>query len=124
MLKKKGKELNCSINDIISTCTSRMFKQYLVEKANDTKTNNIRVTMPLSLRPPPKKINEVNLCNQFAIVPMDLKLVDDVDNGLRIIQKDMNAMKNSMEPLGHLYNTKVLMQLPNFIRSNLLEIFT
>ena len=35
LLKKKSKELGCSINDIIMTCTSRMFKKYLVEKVND-----------------------------------------------------------------------------------------
>lgn len=38
ILKKKSKELNCSMNDIIMTCTSRMFKRFLVEEKGDTKT--------------------------------------------------------------------------------------
>ena len=84
-LKKRSKELGCSINDIIMTCVSRMFKQYLVEKCNDTSTKQLRLAFPLSLRPPPETIEDIKLINQFAIIPLDLKLVDDVDNGLRLI---------------------------------------
>lgn len=86
VLKKRGKELKCSLNDIVITCVSRMFKQYLVEKAGDTKTNTVRLAFPLSLNPPPQSIDEIVLGNKFAIVPMDVKLVDDLQNGLKVLQ--------------------------------------
>ena len=84
-LKKKSKELGCSINDIVMTCTSRMFKRYLVEKSDDKKTSSLRLAFPLSLRPPPNKLEEIQLVNQFAIIPLDMRLVDDVDKGLKAI---------------------------------------
>ena len=79
ILKKRSKELGCSMNDIIMTCTSRMFKRFLVEEREDTKTKQIRVAFPFSLRPPPKTFEDIELLNKFAIVPLDLKLVDDVE---------------------------------------------
>lgn len=58
-LKKKSKEMGCSINDLVMTCTSRMFKRYLVENCNDKKTSSLRLAFPLSLRAPPNKIEEI-----------------------------------------------------------------
>ena len=59
LLKKKSKETGVSINDLVMTCTSRMFKRYLIEKCDDKKTTSVRLAFPLSLRPPPKKLEEI-----------------------------------------------------------------
>ena len=124
ILKNAGKLLGCSLNDIIMTCTSRMFKQYLMEHTDDKTTSRLRLAVPLSLRPPPKSVEDFSLSNHFAIIPMEIELVDDVDNGLKTIQRRMNSMKFSMEPLGWYFVTKVTMQLPMSVANFLLEIFT
>jgi len=124
ILKKKSKELGCSLNDVILTCVSRMFKKYLDEKTDDKTTKQIRLAFPLSIRAPPKSIDDFQLMNQFAIVPMDVKLVDDMPNGLKTIKQGMDKMKKSFEPFAWMYVTKLTMQLPEFARSALLEIFT
>ena len=39
---------------------------------------------------------------------MKMRLVDDCMGGLELIKQDTKAMKNSMEPLGWLYNVKLI----------------
>ena len=66
MVKKRGKELDCTINDIIMTATSRTIKQHF-ELLGDTTTKSIYLALPVSLRPPPSTVDDIQLLNQFAI---------------------------------------------------------
>ena len=59
--------------------------------------------------------------NNFAILPLDLNLVNDLDSGLERIKKDMLTLKHSIQPIGYFYLVKLTMQFPEFIRSFLLE---
>jgi len=86
-----------------------MFKQYLDEHTDDKTTNQIRLAFPLSIRAPPKSVEDFQLMNQFAIVPMDIKLVGDMKNGLKTIKEGMDSLKNSFEPFAWMYVTKVTM---------------
>ena len=63
LLKKKSKELGCSLNDVILTCVSCMFKRYLDEKTDDKTTKKIRLAFPLSIRAPPKSVEDFQLMN-------------------------------------------------------------
>ena len=107
IVKKRGKELDCTINDIIMTATSRTIKQHF-ESLGDTTTRSIYLALPVSLRPPPSTVDDIQLLNQFAILPMKLRLIDDCMEGLKLIKGDMRAMKTSMEPLGWLYSVKLI----------------
>ena len=77
---------------------------------------------PFSLRAPPKFLGDFTFDNNFSIVNMNLRLVDSLKEGLPAINRDMNLMKKSFEPIGYFYLTKVLMQLPEFLRRKIMEL--
>ena len=76
---------------------------------------------PFSLRPAPKAVDDFVFDNNFAILPMVLNLVDDVNDGLLRIKKDMLTLKHSLQPIGYFYLLKTTMLLPEFVRAELME---
>ena len=122
MIKIRSKALGCTFNDILMTCVSRSLKQYLEEQAGDKDTQKIRLACPFSLRAAPKTVNGITMNNNFAILPLKLNLVDNLETGLERIKKDMLALKHSIQPIGYFYLVKLTMQLPEFVRSFLLEL--
>lgn len=79
---------------------------------------------PFSLRPAPQDLGDFTFDNNFAIVSMKLRLVDNLTSGISLINRDMMALKNSMEPIGLSYLIKVAMLLPEFLRSFIFEDFS
>ena len=82
LIKTRSKALGCTFNDILMTCVSRSLKQYLEEEAGDKDTRQIRLACPFSLRPTPEEVDGFTFDNNFAILPLNLNLVDDLDSGL------------------------------------------
>ena len=74
------------------TLTSLTIKEYLVSQG-DIKTNRITLCLPISLREPPDKPEDFELRNDFATVNVDLELVDNFDEGIKVISKKMKKMK-------------------------------
>ena len=108
LIKVRSKELNCTFNDILMTCVSRSLKQYL-EKVGDKTTNQMTLACPFSLRPAPKTVDSFVVDNNFAILPMVLNLVDDLNDGLQKIKQDMLKLKHSLQPIGYFYLLKTTM---------------
>ena len=81
------------------------------------------MTCPFSLRPPPKTLTDFTFDNDFAIVPLKLRLVNSVTNGIKALHQDMVAMKKSLDPIGWCYSIKLAMFLPTFLRDFILEDF-
>ena len=76
---------------------------------------------PFSLRPPPKFLGDYTFDNNFAIVNLNLRLVDSLTEGVKQINRDMQELKKSIEPIGLYYLISIMMQLPAFLRSLILE---
>ena len=55
---------------------------------------------------------------------MFFRLVDSLQEGVHLINRDMAGLKKSIEPAGLYYLIKIVMQLPDFIRQAVLEDFT
>ena len=77
--------------------------------------------MPFSLRRPPIGIQDFEYNNNFSILPVKLSLVDDMSLGVKLINKEMNEKKASLEPVGVAKSTDLLLSLPEFLRSYLLN---
>lgn len=77
---------------------------------------------PFSLRAPPKSLGDYTFDNNFAIVNMNLRLVNSLKDGLSAINRDMHAIKKSFEPFGSYYLTKVAMFMPEFLRRKILNL--
>ena len=50
--------------------------------------------------------------NDFAILPVDMRLVNDTKTDLPIIKKDLAYLKSSPMPFGHFYLSNFVMMLP------------
>ena len=76
---------------------------------------------PFSLRAPPKHLGDYSFDNNFAIVNLNLRLVDSLKEGVKQINRDMQELKKSIEPIGLYYLIGLMMQLPAFLRAQVLE---
>ena len=94
------------------TVLSKTINDYLVAHTEDRTTKSVMMACPVSLRPPPRHLGDFTFDNDFAIVNMKLRLVDSLESGVKLINKDMMALKQSMEPIGLLYLIKIVMILP------------
>ena len=76
---------------------------------------------PFSLRPTPRFVGDFTMDNNFAIVNLNLRLVDSLKEGIKVLSRDMQALKTSIEPIGLYYLINIVMWLPNIIRWYILE---
>lgn len=97
------------------TVMSKTINDYMLAYSEDRTTKFVNMACPVSLRPPPRHLGDFTFDNDFAIVNMKLRLVDNLESGIKLINKDMSAIKQSMEPIGLLYLIKVLMMMPQFL---------
>ena len=108
LVKKRAKELSTpqmklTINDIIMTVMSKSLHDYLREKTDDKTTKEIFIACPFSLRPKPEFLGDFMYNNDFSIIPVRLRLVDNVNEGIKTISSDMQGVKNSLMPFGYAY---------------------
>ena len=131
LVSKRAKELSTpemkvTFNDVLMTAISKSIHDYLLQYTpkvtKDKVLTEIMLACPFSLRPPPKELGDYKFNNDFSIVPLNLKLVSSM-SGIKQINRDMNALKKSVEPIGLCYLVKFTMMLPDFLRTFLLEMF-
>jgi hypothetical protein len=56
-----------------------------MEFHNDMDTNLIRIAVPFSLRPPPKHEMDFDYQNDFAILPVNMRLVSNLRTEIKQI---------------------------------------
>jgi hypothetical protein len=83
----------------------------------DIKTNSINFSMPFSLREPPDVPEDLDMRNNFATMCFKLELVEDFENGLKIIKKQMDKMKLSVEPFALYCILYICTYLPTIVSS-------
>jgi hypothetical protein len=57
--------------------------------------------------------------NDFAILPVKMRLIDDLKTGVKQIQRDLAYLKTSPIPFGYYYITNVVLMLPWILASYL-----
>ena len=63
----------------------------------------------------------VSFDNDFAILNLNLRLVDTLGEGIKLISKDMADLKKSMSPISVYYIMNLCCWMPDAIRNLLLE---
>ena len=91
-----------TINEFVFGIISQSMKKCL-EFHNDTTTRSIRMAVPFSLRQAPRFATDFELRNDFAILPVDMRLVDDLNSEIKQIQRDLAYLKTSPMPFGWYY---------------------
>lgn len=82
VVKARCVELGVTINEFIFGIISQTMKRCM-EFHNDTTTRSIRVAVPFSLRPPPTHATDFQLRNDFAILPVEMRLIDDLKTEIK-----------------------------------------
>ena len=96
------------------TVTSLSLKEYL-ERVGDKVTKKINLSIPFSLREPPKTVEEFQLKNNFAMLKVPLDLVTDFKSGLFKIKHQMDKLKTSLDPFGMYFMIKINSILPSVL---------
>jgi hypothetical protein len=74
----------------------------------------VRISIPISLRQPFDKVEDVNLKNEFTMVFHNLKLYKHFNNGLPHIKRAFDHYKASPEPYLIEYTTWIASKLVPF----------
>jgi WS/DGAT/MGAT family acyltransferase len=96
-VKAVGKALNCSVNDVLLSCVAGAIGAYLKGRGESTAGKEIRVMIPVNLRP----MNEAyKLGNQFGLAPLVLPVgLDNVVERVYEVRRRMRGLKGSTQPL-------------------------
>jgi hypothetical protein len=68
------------------------------------------------MRPHLRSVLDFDFDNQFALLPLRLRLVENYEDGFKQIKSDMNKVKKSMTPFAMIFMLKAIMSMPHFIR--------
>ena len=110
-----------TINDLLLAVLSKSLNDYLREHTNDKKTKFIRLACPYSLRAPPKFLGDFKFENNFSTLNLNMRLIDSFETGIKQLQRDMNALKTSMDPLSTNYMNILVSWMPEIISNFVME---
>ena len=122
-LKEKSKESNLMINEAIWAFVSVTMNRCL-KSHNDMTTEWVRVGMPISLRPAPKHETDFRITNEVVVFPLDMRLISDLQSGIKSIQGDLAHVKTSLMPFGNYYLSHLATLFPWFMQNYLFEDYT
>ncbi len=96
-VKRVGKALNCSINDVLLSCVSGAIGAYLDGLGEPSAGQEIRAMVPVNLRP----LDQAwQLGNRFGLAPLTLPIgIANPVERVYAVRARMNALKNSHQPL-------------------------
>lgn len=95
-VKRIGKKLNATVNDVLVAATAGALRQYMLRNLGNAGQACIHVTIPFNLRPIDAPIEQLG--NQFGLVLLPLPVhIDDPLQRLRQAQTDMNHLKHSYQ---------------------------
>jgi WS/DGAT/MGAT family acyltransferase len=96
-VKAAGTRMGATINDVLVTSAAAALRDYLVARGEDVSGLDVRVAVPVNLRP---LDGEVHLGNQFGLVFLALPLgIEDPRERLAEVKRRMDELKNSLQPL-------------------------
>lgn len=96
-VKAVGKALGASINDVLLACAAGAIGKYLADKGEDPAGKEIRVMVPVNLRP---LEHAWQLGNRFGLVPLVLPIgIANPVERLFAVRARMSELKGSFQPV-------------------------
>lgn len=94
-VKRVGKAMGCTINDVLLACVAGSLRDYLVKQGEPVDGVMVRATVPVNLRPLSKAMN---LGNEFGLVYLDLPVGEgDSVNRVKQVRQTMAKLKNGIQ---------------------------
>jgi len=96
-VKAVGKALACSVNDVLLSCAAGAIGSYLRAHGDDPTGQEIRVMVPVNLRP----IEDAwKLGNRFGLAPLVLPIgIENPVERVFAVRRRMTELKSSLQPL-------------------------
>jgi diacylglycerol O-acyltransferase / wax synthase len=95
-VKAAGARFGATINDVLVAATAGALRRYLIDRGEDVSELEIRVAVPVNLRPPD---SAGDLGNQFGLVFLPLPIgIDDARQRLAEVKRRMDDLKVSFQP--------------------------
>ena len=92
-IKSIGKYFNATINDILVSMVTGALRRYLQQSNNLVGDLDIRMAMPINIRP---LDSEITLGNQFSLILVSLPVhIDDPVLRIREVQRRLNELKEA-----------------------------
>jgi len=113
-LLRVAKANKASINDVVMTVISNVMSEFFAE-LGDTKTKEIKVGMPFSLR------YDVHMNNQITMLNVDMPLTETFKGGLPAVKAAIDVLKASPKPYGYYFAVFVLVSAPRMLAIYLLD---
>ncbi|MGK5094399.1 wax ester/triacylglycerol synthase family O-acyltransferase [Deltaproteobacteria bacterium TL4] len=105
-IKDIGKQYNGKINDVVLAATAGAIRHYLEKQGESVDNVNIRVLVPINLRPVDGKIELGNRVG-FVFFPLPVEIEDPVERVLEV-KKRMDTIKGGQEAiLSYLFLTAI-----------------
>lgn len=123
-LLKKGRQMGGTQNDVVMAILSLSLKQFLSKYTNDDDTDQISLAVPFSLRQPPQHAMDFKVNNEFAVLPLRLRLINNFREGFQLLHDDMNSVKGSMTPFAMVHMHRLIMMFPSFLTEWILNDFS
>eukprot|EP00347_Sterkiella_histriomuscorum_P012286 403369170 len=107
-VKQCARAQKITINDLITSCLSSSIKEYFVSKG-DSRSDSINLVIPANIRfEHYKSLEELKLENKFAVVPLKIPLIEDINKSMKEIPKATKKLKTSFRDV---YSTYFLTKL-------------
>lgn len=120
-VKRVGKALGCTMNDVILGCVAGSLRRYLQNKGEPVTGITVRTTVPVNLRPLDQALQ---LGNQFGLVYLDLPVGEDsAERRIRAVRKNMKKLKNGMQAQMSFNVLGILGYLPHWLENWALAFF-
>ena len=121
-VKRIGKELGCTINDVVLACVAGSLRQYLEANGESAEGVTVRATVPVNLRP---LSQAMNLGNKFGLVYLDLPVGESDSIGrVKRVRKTMSKLKNGIQAFMSYNVLQILGRCPTAMQRTALNFFS
>ncbi|MCG8670616.1 MAG: wax ester/triacylglycerol synthase family O-acyltransferase [Pseudomonadales bacterium] len=122
-VKKLGKQLNATVNDVLMTVATGVLKNLLEQKSEDTDGKTLHAAVPFNLRPIDEPIDKLG--NQFGLVLVPLPVgIEDPTDRLKAVSEGMQKLKNSYQAHVFFFLLQVLGKGPSFLEQTALDVLS
>jgi WS/DGAT/MGAT family acyltransferase len=120
-VKSAGARTGATINDVLVTAAAGALRRYLLERGEDVSELEVRVAVPVNMRPPGEAHS---LGNQFGLVFLPLPLwIADPGQRLAEIKRRMDDLKTSFQPAVALAMLNALGYVPGAVQPLAVQFF-
>ncbi|MCG8312703.1 MAG: wax ester/triacylglycerol synthase family O-acyltransferase [Pseudomonadales bacterium] len=121
-VKRIGKALGCTINDVVLACVAGSLRLYLERNGESAEGVTVRATVPVNLRP---LSQAMNLGNKFGLVYLDLPVGEsDSISRVKRVRKTMSKLKNGIQAFMSYNVLQILGRCPTAMQRTALNFFS